>query len=669
MKQRWTQIVALGVAGACLAGSALLAVRISASAGRNRLVYTDTAEKGAPEQVGLGIAMGAFRGMFVNFLWIRANQLKEDGRYYEAIDLAKAITALQPRYPHAWVFHAWNLAYNISVNTYTNRERYRWVSAGIDLLRGQAVVYNPNDLMIHRELAWIFLHKIGGVMDDGNLYYKRQLAAEWTFVLGPPPPRDAADRDGATAKAKWIEWFRPVVDAPDTLEAVLAKEPLVAELISALQAEGQMEPDNRLARNYTTMTVLLKTGEAIAFERAFDDRRRVLAKYVKDPRFAKAWAALIPHLRKRMLTDRYNMEPARMLRYMETFGPLDWRHHATHSLYWAQKGVDNARTRFTAENRQDFDFVNSGRMVIQSLQDLWRTGDLYFDFIGFVKNPDDERVFWRGSPSIAFIDAYGDYLNRHIEAIVKDDELAKVNRFEDPRARGFTLYAAGYENFRKDAIRFLYRRGEIARADKMKDELAVWPWHNTNDPSRAALFGLPLTEFVEKELADQLTRPSVVREEIVGALQGAFINGILGGDSELFRQQMTYAGNVHSFYYKAQNNATYLDPTAGRMSQFPRNFALMSGMEFAFMCQALDLDAAETLYDGAPEDLKRWAYDIMVEKYKVPLDQLAKEIADPLRARPFDKVFPEPSGMAQHREERDRMIAAERENAPQLDAK
>jgi hypothetical protein len=67
----------------------------------------------------LGIAMGAFRGIFVNWLWMRANDLKEQGKYYEAVDLAKTITRLQPRFPRVWAFHAWNLAYNISVATNT----------------------------------------------------------------------------------------------------------------------------------------------------------------------------------------------------------------------------------------------------------------------------------------------------------------------------------------------------------------------------------------------------------------------------------------------------------------------------------------------------------------------------------------------------------------------
>src|SRR5687767_15736423 len=114
-RERIVQLAALGVMIACLAASQVVTASLASSAGRNRLVYTDSAEEGDPPEVAIGIAMGAFRGLFVNMLWMRANDRKNEGRYYDAVDLARTITKLQPRFPRVWVFHAWNLAYNISV--------------------------------------------------------------------------------------------------------------------------------------------------------------------------------------------------------------------------------------------------------------------------------------------------------------------------------------------------------------------------------------------------------------------------------------------------------------------------------------------------------------------------------------------------------------------------
>ncbi|MEX2218221.1 MAG: hypothetical protein WD749_05620, partial [Phycisphaerales bacterium] len=107
-----TQLIAALLMVVAFAASAVLAVGLTNSGGRHRLSYADTPLDGQPPQVAAGIAMGAFRGLFVNMLWIRANQLKEDGRFHESMDLARAITELQPRFPQVWVFHAWNMAYN-----------------------------------------------------------------------------------------------------------------------------------------------------------------------------------------------------------------------------------------------------------------------------------------------------------------------------------------------------------------------------------------------------------------------------------------------------------------------------------------------------------------------------------------------------------------------------
>src|SRR5262245_11501770 len=173
MPDRTAQIVALVVLLCCLGASVFIAPSVAASAGRNRLVYGDTLERGDPPEVAVGIAMGAFRGLFVNMLWIRANDRKQEGRYFDAVDLARTITRLQPRFPRVWAFHAWNLAYNISVATNTPEERWNWVSQGIRLLRDEGIPKNPSDLLLHKELGWIFLHKVQGYMDDANGYYKR----------------------------------------------------------------------------------------------------------------------------------------------------------------------------------------------------------------------------------------------------------------------------------------------------------------------------------------------------------------------------------------------------------------------------------------------------------------------------------------------------------------
>jgi hypothetical protein len=651
------QLMAVGVLVAALGASSVLAVQLTASGGRHRLGYTDTAVEGQPPQVALGIAMGAFRGIFVNFLWIRANQLKEDGRYYEALDLSKAITTLQPRFPHVWAFHAWNMAYNISVNSQTPQERWKWVNAGIHLLRSQGVVHNPNDLLVHKELAWLFLHKIGGYMDDANLHYKRQLAGEWSLVLGPPPLADAAYKDREKAKEKYIAWLRPIADAPERLEVLYQQAPETRALVERLRRELNVEPDWRVNQNYIVLQTIAQSGLRSIFERHFAPEQTEMMAMIEDPDFATAWPALLAHIRKRVLIEDYKMEPERMITLTRKYGPLDWRHWGSHGLYWSTRGVDNALTRVSMANRKDFDFLNANRVAVQSLQELWRTGDIYFDLMGYIRDPDDPAVFWRGSPNVHFIEAYGENLEEFIDKAYKDGI-----QFEG-KHRAYSMLAAGYENFRKDAIRFLYRRGEKELAAKMKDELAVWPYHNTNDPDRRPLFAMNIDDFVKKELEDQLTRPSVAREEIVGSLHGAFVNGLLANNTELFRAQVDYARMVHFYFFERQGRRTMVAREASRMAQIDERFPVVVGSEFAGLMRILSIDDAERMYDAAPADLKVWAYDIIQNDFKPRIDAMERD-----GGRPFAKIFPEPEGLAQHRQEMERLFR-ERQQRPEIEMK
>ena len=60
------------------------------------------------------VALGGFRGLIANALWLRASELQEQEKFFELIQLADLITKLQPRFPTVWSFLSWNLAYNVS---------------------------------------------------------------------------------------------------------------------------------------------------------------------------------------------------------------------------------------------------------------------------------------------------------------------------------------------------------------------------------------------------------------------------------------------------------------------------------------------------------------------------------------------------------------------------
>jgi hypothetical protein len=161
-------------------------VQKSLNGDRDRLGLTRVAtlDNAPPMLAFTTVALGGFRGLISNLLWMRASDLQQDDKFFEAVQLADWITKLEPYYSQVWLFQGWNMAYNISVKFKDFPDRWRWVSRGITLLRDDGLRFNPNDVPIHRELSWFFQHKMGANLDDANLYYKQQWALEMQPFFG-----------------------------------------------------------------------------------------------------------------------------------------------------------------------------------------------------------------------------------------------------------------------------------------------------------------------------------------------------------------------------------------------------------------------------------------------------------------------------------------------------
>jgi hypothetical protein len=144
--------------------------------------YTEL--KGAPPVLAMTtVALGGFRGLISNLLWIRANDLQDNDKFFEMVQLSDWITKLEPHFTQVWLHQAWNMAYNISVKFKDPADRWRWVERGIELLRDDGLRYNPDDVLIHRELAWFFQHKMGANLDDAHIYYKQMWVKEMSQIF------------------------------------------------------------------------------------------------------------------------------------------------------------------------------------------------------------------------------------------------------------------------------------------------------------------------------------------------------------------------------------------------------------------------------------------------------------------------------------------------------
>jgi hypothetical protein len=157
-----------------------------------RLDQTDPLLNSPPLVAFTTVALGGFRGILADILWVRASKLQEEGKYFELVQLSDWITKLEPRFTPVWAFHAWNMAYNISVLFNNPADRWRWVRHGISLLRDEGLRYNAGDAQLFRELGWLFQHKIGGNYDEAHLYYKEQWAREMGALFDGPRPDYAA---------------------------------------------------------------------------------------------------------------------------------------------------------------------------------------------------------------------------------------------------------------------------------------------------------------------------------------------------------------------------------------------------------------------------------------------------------------------------------------------
>jgi hypothetical protein len=624
------QAAALAVMAGCFAGAGVLALDLSAQQSRAKLVYTADAAEGQPPQVALGIAMGAFRGVFVNWLWMRANELKEDGRHYEAVELAKAITTLQPRFPRAWSFHAWNLAYNISVTTQTAPERWNWVRQGVELLRGPGLKYNPNDLHIHKELAWIFNHKIQGSTDDANVFYKKMHAKEWHVLLGEPPRFDPTVRSREDAIKRFADWLQPIADAPQTMEALFAgpQGDSIRALVAAIKDNGlRAELDYDTIAHYMVDRAVVNSGRQTAIESidAPGPKSTRFRQLIEDPAFSEAWPRLLTFIRARLLREVYRMDPAVMIRYTEKYGPIDWRSPAAHALYWAALGVEAALPRFEKRLSADFDFVNTDRIVMHAVQELYRTGTIYTDYLALELDPG--AAFYIAVVEPNFTDTYGNII----------DELRARSKYDNLFERGYSYYTAGYENFLKDAIRYFFRRGDLANAEKYRQKILTYEGQNVNDPDRNRLLALPLEEFVREELWDRQTSPSVAISEVSGALFGAMIS-LMDQDEERYLTQMTYARQYLAYYKSKQERITAVtdDP---RMGFLGRDFETLAGEMFTNMMLGVGLDRASIAYALASDELRQYAFDTLKQRFARAMDK------EPDKSRHFAAVFPEPVGM------------------------
>jgi hypothetical protein len=125
------------------------------------------------------------RGVAICLLWTEAIEAQKKNQWNELEVLVRALTKLQPHFITPWLFQSWNLSYNVSVECDRVRDKYFYVSRGVELL-----AEGERQNRYHPDLRWsigfYLQHKIC-MSDETN--YQRSL---FQLSLIPPNERDPA---------------------------------------------------------------------------------------------------------------------------------------------------------------------------------------------------------------------------------------------------------------------------------------------------------------------------------------------------------------------------------------------------------------------------------------------------------------------------------------------
>ena len=237
----------------------------------------------APDEIFTTMCLAGFRGVAVDYLWIKAFNLQLEHKWHEVRALTELIAKLQPHFPSVWVFNSWNLAYNISVEWVDPGDQWKWIKDGL-LYLDQGLQRNPDSIQLFFEKGWIYWHKINLGPSGGPKEYFRERLLE-DQELNPL---------GLTAYELAADWFllaqrvaRAYDDDPDRQHPFLSKGQVEAMYYKALQAraeelrkEGDIEGAcELLTRVLQELEILLRrNGQNFPYVELFEPEYRAVTQ-------------------------------------------------------------------------------------------------------------------------------------------------------------------------------------------------------------------------------------------------------------------------------------------------------------------------------------------------------------------------------------------------------
>ncbi|QQE10289.1 hypothetical protein JD969_12340 [Planctomycetota bacterium] len=688
-KDRLVQIIAVLFAVSALFGATMLVPTINKQ--RRDLELSFDLQRGddLPPKYALASAMlGSFRGLAVDALWYRIEDLKNKEKFHEANTLATWITVLQPRFPQVWAFQAWNLAYNVSVKTNTPSERYDWVSKGVRLLREEGIPKNRQSVRLYRELSWIFFHKMGKYADDMHWYYKRKLAEEWNELLGAP-------MEGATTQ-QVLDQFRPVAEAMDRY-FVLPRLTRVArnELDRVMEAVPEFKADLEPVRDLTSVRVtdtiaaleeqytktmpdevaeLAKLKELIAEQGNRDKLNKLALLYKDHPEtqaiFEKLYAAgeqldesTLRKFGRMFVAFRYN-DATRLVEDVNK-NSSDEGLKAIVNMMYKYDEATGIGLRYTLAYLRAKVLWENYKMdpgVMYELMEIfgpldWRhpaAHGVYWAFLGVrvagelkdtsridILNTDRgikhglQELMYLGrvsyDPFLARIDLLPDPRFIPKYELSLDHSLKRMYGADFQTKEGVIKeFQNGHENFLVKAVVYTSLYGDEKQAAKYYAKIKRLYGDKPHN-ARSGRFNMPLEDFVATELKQDMDMQSQVIQFMDAMIGRAMTQGLANGDTRIFAKFMKITKSSFEEYSREK----LTDPKAEQARQKLGTFEQYFSNNYAKYMRSPGLDVLlkAKIYANTPTVWQEFAYP----KFKLAL---SKQCA--AQGFPFDRVFPMP---------------------------
>jgi hypothetical protein len=698
MPTRVTQLVALAVCVILLLLASTFTPGINAGRKALNMYGTEAITENAPPEYAFAIqAFGAFRGLITNIAFIRAEEYKRDGRYYDAMQLASWICKLQPRFPSVWEFQSWNMAWNISVTTYTPEERWAWVYNGAKLIRDEGLRYNPRAINLYRQLAWIFVNKMSETTDEYHMTYKREWAYRMHLVLGAPPdplgeyrpgqpfekldrgigddllaqaarheglerrkkrqdpnepneaefiePKDVVVKQERSleyeiAKKAAFDWMTAIAEAPPTLDQLYQASPQTRDLVAQLRTIGVRISDDKLTED----DYWRDEGLAFTFFRPY--------RRLDDP------IGLLQRIQKGQPEGAHDAHAEKLRRFDEVVHVGEQRPEVQALLRFLQRKVLTEVYKLDPHKMADL-IATFGPMD-------WRVVDshsLYWINEGLIAGDETISKFGNDKVNAArliFFSLHNLYRKNRLvfEPYYDNINLSYLNfnpdlNFIESMHRAFLNYGklldpnpeqtgvgetfrSAHQNFLTEAVALLYYAGREREAQRYFKYLRDNYSTSTLGTFNPA-FSRSLPEFVDYYLRENVEGSAETRNTITARLVNSF-EALMRGNLAEYNTLVMRALDLHSRF-----NQGRMTPQSDKLQlpPFPEYQAdvLRDVLQRPALTPVITLSKVR-LWGSLPLYLKRAVYDRLAARLKQECEALGFDV---------ERAFPEPPGMDAYR--------------------